>query len=145
MEIQRIYRQFNENLNYYEALANELKKQVAELKHYVDNRFTEYDKTLDAAVKKLSAIRVKAITGVAYHGDTIPVPDGSKRENCVCLVSLKEWSNTHSDNKYTYDMYIWVDSNGVLTCYTKTSGRNGSGGTYPGWANYLVIDVTTLI
>ena len=145
MEIQRIYRQFNENLNYYEALANELKKQVAELKNYVDNRFTEYDKTLDAAVKKLSAIRVKAITGVAYHGDTIPVPDGSKRENCVCLVSLKQWRQTNSDNKYTYDMYIWVDSNWVLTCYTRTSGRNGSGGTYPGWANYLVIDVTTLV
>ena len=145
MEIQRIYRQFNENLNYYEALANELKKQVAELKHYVDNRFTEYDKTLDAAVKKLSAIRVKAITGVAYHGETIPVPDGSKRENCVCLVSLKQWRQTNSDNKYTYDMYIWVDSNWVLTCYTRTSGRNGSGGTYPGWANYLVIDVTTLV
>lgn len=145
MEIQRIYRQFNENLNYYEALANELKKQVAELKNYVDNRFTEYDKTLDAAVKKLSAIRVKAITGVAYHGETIPVPDGSKRENCVCLVSLKQWRQTNSDNKYTYDMYIWVDSNWVLTCYTRTSGRNGSGGTYPGWANYLVIDVTTLV
>lgn len=145
MEIQRIYRQFNENLNYYEALANELKKQVAELKTYVDNRFTEYDKTLDAAVKKLSAIRVKAITGVAYHGETIPVPDGSKRENCVCLVSLKQWRQTNSDNKYTYDMYIWVDSNWVLTCYTRTSGRNGSGGTYPGWANYLVIDVTTLV
>ena len=145
MEIQRIYRQFNENLNYYEALANELKKQVAELRNYVDNRFTEYDKTLDAAIKKLSAIRVKAITGVAYHGETIPVPVGSKRENCVCLVSLKKWSNTSSDNKYTYDMYIWVDSNWVLTCYTSTNGRNGSGGTYPGWANYLVIDVTTLI
>ena len=145
MEIQRIYRQFNENLNYYEALANELKKQVAELRNYVDNRFTEYDKTLDAAIKKLSAIRVKAITGVAYHGETIPVPVGSKRENCVCLVSLKQWSNTSSDNKYTYDMYIWVDSNWVLTCYTSTNGRDGSGGTYAGWANYLVIDVTTLI
>lgn len=145
MEIQRIYRQFNENLNYYEALANELKKQVAELRNYVDNRFTEYDKTLDAAIKKLSAIRVKAITGVAYHGETIPVPVGSKRENCVCLVSLKQWTQTNSDNKYTYDMYIWVDSNWVLTCYTSTNGRNGSGGTYPGWANYLVIDVTTLI
>ena len=145
MEIQRIYRQFNENLNYYEALANELKKQVAELKTYVDNRFTEYDKTLDAAVKKLSAIRVKAITGVAYHGETIPVPEGSKRENCVCLVSLKQWRQTNSDNKYTYDMYIWVDSNWVLTCYTSTNGRNGSGGTYPGWANYLVVDVTTLV
>ena len=145
MEIQRIYRQFNENMNYYEALANELKKQVAELRNYVDNRFTEYDKTLDAAIKKLSAIRVKAINGVAYHGETIPVPVGSKRENCVCLVSLKKWSNTSSDNKYTYDMYIWVDSNWVLTCYTRTNGRNGSGGTYAGWANYLVIDVTTLI
>jgi len=145
MEIQRIYRQFNENLNYYEALANELKKQVAELKTYVDNRFTDYDKTLDAAVKKLSAIHVKAITGVAYHGTTIPVPNGSKRENCVCLVSLNKWTNTQSDNKYCYDMYIWVDSNWVLTCYTYTNGRNGTGGTYPGYANYLVIDVTTLV
>ncbi len=144
MEIQRIYRQFNDNLNYYEAVANELKNTVSDLKEWVEDKFATYDEKLADAVSKLSKIKIKSITGVAYHGDTIPVPSGSSRSNCVCLVSLNKWTNTGSDNKYTYDMYIWVDSNWKLTCYTVTRGRDGTGGTYPGYANYLVIDTSTL-
>ncbi len=144
MEIQRIYRQFNDNLNYYEAVANELKNTVLYLKEWVEDKFATYDEKLADAVSKLSKIKIKSITGVAYHGDTIPVPSGSSRSNCVCLVSLNRWTNTNSDNKYTYDMYISVDSNWKLTCYTVTNGRDGSGGTYPGYANYLVIDTSTL-
>lgn len=144
MEIQRIYRQFNDNLNYYENLAVDLRKQVTDLLDSINSRFEEYDKKISEALSKLSTIGIKAITGVAYHGSTIPVPEGSNRANCVCLVSLHHWTRTQSDNKYTYDMYIWVDDNWVLTCYTVTSGRDGSGGTYPGYANYLVIDTSTL-
>lgn len=144
MEIQRIYRQFNDNLNYYEAVANELKNTVSDLKEWVEDKFATYDEKLADAVSKLSKIKIKSITGVAYHGDTIPVPSGSSRSNCVCLVSLNRWTDTNSDNKYRYDMYIWVDSNWKLTCYTYTNGRNGTGGTYPGYANYLVIDTSTL-
>ncbi len=144
MEIQRIYRQFNDNLNYYEAVANELKNTVSDLKEWVEDKFEAYDDKLADAVSKLGKIKVKSITGVAYHGATIPVPEGSDRSNCVCLVSLNRWTNTGSDNKYTYDMYIWVDSNWKLTCYTVTSGRDGTGGTFPGYANYLVIDTSTL-
>lgn len=144
MEIQRIYRQFNDNLNYYEAVANELKNTVSDLKEWVEDKFATYDEKLADAVSKLSKIKIKSITGVAYHGDTIPVPSGSSRSNCVCLVSLNRWTNTSSDNKYTYDMYISVDSSWKLTCYTVTNGRDGSGGTYPGYANYLVIDTSTL-
>ena len=47
MEIQRIYRQFNENLNYYEALANELKKQVAELSDGFNGIIAMYSGELD--------------------------------------------------------------------------------------------------
>ena len=144
MEIQRIYRQFNDNLNYYEAVANELKNTVSDLKEWVEERFEAYDEKLAAAVSKLSKIKVKSITGVAYHGETIPVPEGSDRSNCVCLVSLNRWTNTWSDNKYTYEMYVWVDSDWKLTCYTRTNGRDGTGGTYTGYANYLVIDTSSL-
>jgi hypothetical protein len=143
MEIQRIYRQFNDNLNYYESLAVDLKSQIADFKTYFDNMMSQFNSKLAAALAKVNSIGFKAITGVAYHGQTIPVPSGSSRSNCVCLVSLNRWTNTNSDNKYTYDMYIWVDSNWVLTCYTVTHGRDGTGGTYPGYANYLVIDTST--
>lgn len=143
MEIQRIYRQFNDNLNYYESLAVDLKSQIADFKTYFDNMMSQFNSKLAAALAKVNSIGFKAITGVAYHGQTIPVPSGSSRSNCVCLVSLNRWTNTSSDNKYTYDMYIWVDSNWVLTCYTVTYGRDGTGGTYPGYANYLVIDTST--
>jgi hypothetical protein len=143
MEIQRIYRQFNDNLNYYESLAVDLKSQIADFKTYFDNMMSQFNSKLAAALAKVNSIGFKAITGVAYHGQTIPVPSGSSRSNCVCLVSLNRWTNTNSDNKYTYDMYIWVDSNWVLTCYTVTCGRDGTGGTYPGYANYLVIDTST--
>ena len=145
MEIQRIYRQFNDNLNYYESLANELKNTVANLQTWVKDRLWEQDNKLSAAVSKLSQLRIKTISGVAFHGETIPVPEGSDRNNCVCFVSLHHWTNTSSDNKYTYDMYIWVNyPDWTLTCCTQTQGRDGTGGLYPGYANYLVIDCSTL-
>lgn len=145
MEIQRIYRQFNDNLNYYESLANELKNIVANLQTWVKDRLWEQDNKLSAAVSKLSQLRIKTISGVAFHGETIPVPEGSDRNNCVCFVSLHHWTNTNSDNKYTYDMYIWVNyPDWTLTCCTQTQGRDGTGGLYPGYANYLVIDCSTL-
>ena len=145
MEIQRIYRQFNDNLNYYESLSNELKYMVYDARKWVEDRLWEQNNKLTEAVSKLSQLRIKAISGVAFHGETIPVPEGSDRNNCVCFVSLHHWTNTISDNKYTYDMYIWVNyPDWTLTCCTQTQGRDGTGGLYPGYANYLVIDCSTL-
>lgn len=144
-ENKRLYRLLNENLNYYENLAYQLKQKMSELEDYINDKMKEVENKLNDTMNKVSKIHVKAITGVAYHGQTIPVPEGSDRNNCICLVSLNRWTNTRSDNKYCYDMYIWVNANWTLTCYTYTNGRNGTGGTYPGYANYLVIDVTTLI
>ena len=81
------------------------------------------------------------ITGVAKHGAILPIPKGAKRENCIYIVDLHHWTGTGSDNKYTYDMYIWVDrATGKLTCYTVTQGRDGTGGAYAGYANYTVIN-----
>lgn len=146
MEVQRIYRKFNDNLNYYETLAAELKKQVNDMKNYMDNRFEDYAKNVAEVAKTLASMHAKVTTGVAFHGDSIPLPNGSKKEDCICIVSLNRWTNTHSDNKYTYDMNISVNyDNWTLVCYTTTEGRNGTGGTYPGYANYLVIDKTTLL
>ena len=146
MEVQRIYRKFNDNLNYYETLAAELKKQVTDMKNYMDGRFGDYAKDVAEVAKTLASMHAKVVTGVAFHGDSIPLPNGSKREDCICIVSLNRWTNTHSDNKYTYDMNISVNyDNWTLVCYTTTEGRNGTGGTYPGYANYIVIDKTTLL
>ena len=115
-----------------------------ELRSWAESKFREYDVRMQQLAIQLSQIGIKVITGVAYHGQQLPVPPGSNRGNCRYIVSLNRWTNTHSDNKYTYDMYIQVDGNGVLTCYTVTSGRDGTGGTYPGYANYLVIDVSSI-
>ena len=143
-ENKRLYRLLNENLNYYENIALEIKNSMNELRSWAENKFGEYDTRMQQLAIQLSKIGIKVITGVAYHGQQLPVPSGSNRANCRYIVSLNRWTNTHSDNKYTYDMYIWVDGNGVLTCYTVTSGRNGTGGTYTGYANYLVIDVSSI-
>ena len=143
-ENKRLYRLLNENLNYYENIALEIKNSMNELRSWAESKFSEYDVRMQQLAIQLSQIGIKVITGVAYHGQQLPVPSGSNRRNCRYIVSLNRWTNTHSDNKYTYDMYIQVDGNGVLTCYTVTSGRDGSGGTYPGYANYLVIDVSSI-
>lgn len=143
-ENKRLYRLLNENLNYYENIALEIKNSMNELRSWAESKFSEYDVRMQQLAIQLSQIGIKVITGVAYHGEQLPVPSGSNRENCRYIVSLNRWTNTRSDNKYTYDMYIQVDENGVLTCYTVTSGRNGTGGTYPGYANYLVIDVSSI-
>ena len=143
-ENKRLYRLLNENLNYYENIALEIKNSMNELRSWAESKFREYDVRMQQLAIQLSQIGIKVITGVAYHGQQLPVPPGSNRGNCRYIVSLNRWTNTHSDNKYTYDMYIQVDVNGVLTCYTVTSGRDGTGGTYPGYANYLVIDVSSI-
>ena len=143
-ENKRLYRLLNENLNYYENIALEIKNSMNELRSWTESKFNEYDYRMQQLATQLSQIGIKVITGVAYHGQQLPVPSGSNRANCRYIVSLNRWTNTHSDNKYTYDMYIRVDGNGVLTCYTVTNGRNGSGGTYTGYANYLVIDVSSI-
>ena len=143
-ENKRLYRLLNENLNYYENIALEIKNSMNELRSWAESKFSEYDVRMQQLAIQLSQIGIKVITGVAYHGQQLPVPPGSNRGNCRYIVSLNRWTNTNSDNKYTYDMYIWVDGNGVLTCYTVTSGRDGTGGTYPGYANYLVIDVSSI-
>ena len=143
-ENKRLYRLLNENLNYYENIALEIKNSMNELRSWAESKFSEYDVRMQQLAIQLSQIGIKVITGVAYHGQQLPVPPGSNRGNCRYIVSLNRWTNTHSDNKYTYDMYIQVDVNGVLTCYTVTSGRDGTGGTYPGYANYLVIDVSNI-
>lgn len=143
-EDKRLYRLLNENLNYYENIALEMKAAMEELRAWAEKKFEEYDNRIQQMASQLSKIGIKVITGVAYHGQQLPVPAGSDRSNCRYIVSLRQWTNTRSDNKYTYDMYIWVDGNGVLTCYTVTNGRNGSGGTYPGYANYIVIDVSSV-
>ena len=143
-ENKRLYRLLNENLNYYENIALEIKNSMNELRSWAESKFREYDVRMQQLAIQLSQIGIKVITGVAYHGQQLPVPPGSNRGNCRYIVSLNRWTNTHSDNKYTYDMYIQVDVNGVLTCYTVTSGRDGTGGTYPGYANYLVIDVSNI-
>ena len=143
-ENKRLYRLLNENLNYYENIALEIKNSMNELRSWAESKFREYDVRMQQLAIQLSQIGIKVITGVAYHGQQLPVPPGSNRGNCRYIVSLNRWTNTHSDNKYTYDMYIQVDVNGVLTCYTVTSGRDGTGGKYPGYANYLVIDVSSI-
>ena len=122
-------------------IENNIQKQIDALALSLNNT---NNKTTDM-YNKLSNSKLKIITGIAYHGDILPVPNGSSRSNCKYIVSLNRWTNTHSDNKYTYEMYINVnESTGKLTCYTVTSGRNGTGGTYPGYANYLVIDMSSI-
>lgn len=143
-ENKRLYRLLNENFNYYQTASGDTNDTISSLKDWITQTLKEYDTKIDNAISQLSQLGIKIITGVAYHGQQLPVPSGSSRANCRYVVSLNRWTNTRSDNKYTYDMYISVDDNGVLTCYTETSGRDGSGGVYPGYANYLVIDVSSL-
>lgn len=144
-ENKRMYRLLNENLNYYENIAYSIQKSMQELQTWIDNKFADYDSRLEDMANTMRKIGIRVITGYAYHGAIIPIPQGSERKNCKYIVSLRKWDNTRSDNKYCYDMYIWVDENtGQLTCYTYTSGRNGTGGTYKGHANYMVIDVTSI-
>ena len=143
-ENKRLYRLLNENLNYYENIALEIKSSMQELREWSESQFKLYDEMMNNLVEQMSKIGIKIITGVAYHGEQLPVPEGSDRANCKYIVSLNRWTNTWSDNKYTYFMYINVNDEGVLTCYTTTTGRNGTGGTYTGYANYLVIDVSSI-
>lgn len=144
-ENKRMYRLLNENLNYYENIAYSIQKSMQELQTWIDNKFADYDSRLEDMANTMRKIGIRVITGYAYHGAIIPIPQGSERKNCKYIVSLRKWDDTRSDNKYCYDMYIWVDENtGQLTCYTYTNGRNGTGGTYKGHANYMVIDVTSI-
>ena len=142
-ENKRLYRLINENFNYYKTASGDTNDSISALKEWVNQKLKEYDSKISSVSNQISQLGIKAISGVAYHGQQLPVPPGSNRSNCRYIVSLNRWTNTRSDNKYTYDMYISVDDNGVLTCYTETSGRDGTGGVYPGYANYLVIDISS--
>ena len=136
---------YNTRMNEIDKLRKNIENNIQKQIDVVSTDINNTNDTINNMFANLRNCKLKIITGIAYHNDILPVPNGSLRSNCKYLVSLNRWTNTHSDNKYAYEMYINVDeSTGKLTCYTVTSGRNGSGGTYPGYANYIVVDMSSI-
>lgn len=80
--------------------------------------------------------RVAALSGVAYHGTVLPLPEGYTREQCFWVVGIGQFSNFGGQGRDGIDtVYCYVDNNLIINCYTT------NGPTYYGYANYMVIGI----
>lgn len=96
MEIQRIYRQFNDNLNYYESLAVDLKKTVSDLEDLVNSKTSSLESYIQSVIASLTSklnseiSNLKsnmAIQAFAYrYMGYIPTPSGYSESNCIYLL-----------------------------------------------------------
>lgn len=99
-----------------------------------DGRY--YTKTaIDQMLQGRSSVAV--ITGVANHGDLIPLPPGYSANQCHILVSIRHFGFQGWDRDTVKSITCYVDSQRRLFCRaTDFRGRNING-----TANYMVIGI----
>lgn len=97
-----------------------------------------YDDTAFRVVN-LATRRQAIISGVANHGDTIPLPDGftaAQTHTMLSIRSVPDYSENNSDDTLDY-FECHMDASRVLTCRSHSRGS----GFHDGQAHYLVIGV----
>ena len=111
-ENKRLYRLLNENLNYYENIAVEIKKSMEDLKSWAEGKFSEYDKRINDSIAAINnrlntelanlknSIQVQAFAWA--NPGTVPTPSGYSTHNCIYLVLRGQYGSYGVQNLLFY-------------------------------------------
>lgn len=81
--------------------------------------------------------QVAALSGVAYHGTTLPLPEGYTKEQCFWVVGTGQFADFGGSSQDGNDtFYCFVNADLIINCYVTNYSKK-----YYGYANYLVIGI----
>jgi hypothetical protein len=99
-----------------------------------------------AANTAITIPSISVTTGVANHGDTLPIPSGFDAADCKYIVSINSLANDvpsgKSQDRITLD--VSVNASRVVTCtFTNNQGDGGLGNPSTGSVNWMCVAVSS--